>query len=344
MQKCLVAMSGGVDSAVAAYLLKEKGYEIAGATMRLLDDEASKKAIEEAKKICKNLKMKHYVLDLVEEFREEVINDFIQTYQEGKTPNPCVVCNKKFKFDLFFKEAEKLGYTLIATGHYAKIENGKIYRSQNLAKDQSYFLYGINKEILNNILFPLQDFNNKEEVRTLARNFSLPISNKKDSEDICFIPGNDYKAFLKTQKKSSTTGDICLKDGTILGKHFGLEYYTVGQRKGLNIAYKEPLYVIELDSKNNKVIVGKNEDLMHDTLIASNTSLLIELLPTRVKAKIRSQGNLEPATITRISSDKVKVIFDHKQRAITKGQSVVFYEEKKEGTLLVGGGIITDII
>lgn len=339
MKKCLIAMSGGVDSAAVACLLKEKGYDIAGATMKLLNNEETKKAIEDAKTVCNTLKIKHYVFDLEKEFKEEVIQYFIKTYQAGKTPNPCIVCNKHFKFGYFYKEAQKLGYSLIATGHYAKITNGTLYRSKNIEKDQSYFLYSIPKDILNHIIFPLSDFTTKEEVRVLTKNANLTISSKKDSEDICFIPNSDYKAFLKASIKNITPGDICLKDGTTVGKHQGLEFYTIGQRKGLGIAHSAPLYIIEIDKNNNRLVVGENDDLLHNTLVAKEINLLVDSLPKNVEAKVRSRASLEKATLEQLENKKIKVIFERKQRAITKGQSIVFYLNEQ----CLGGGIIEEI-
>lgn len=340
MKKCLVAMSGGVDSSVVAYLLKKEDYEIAGATMKLLESEASNQAIIDAKKVCDSLGIKHYVFDLVKEFKNEVIDYFIETYKEGKTPNPCVVCNQHFKFGYFYHEAEKLGYSYIATGHYAKVEDGKLYQSKNIKKDQSYFLYGVDKNILKHVLFPLANYSSKEEVRKIAQSANLNTSNKKDSEDICFIENSDYKSYLKEHIKEIQPGDIISTDGTILGKHKGLEFYTIGQRKGLSIAHEHPLYVTQLDTKNNKLIVGKNEDLMHNTLIANNIHLLTEKLPEEVDAKVRSRATLEKAKLFIIDEDHIKVVFKEKQRAITKGQSIVFYS----GTKCLGGGIIKDIV
>lgn len=339
MKKCLIAMSGGVDSAAVACLLKEKGYDIAGATMKLLNNEETKKAIEDAKTVCENLKIKHYVFDLEEEFREEVIQYFIKTYQKGQTPNPCVVCNKYFKFGYFYKEAQKLGYQLIATGHYAKIVNGALYRSKNIEKDQSYFLYSIPKEILNHILFPLADFTTKDEVRTITKNMNLKISNKKDSEDICFIPNGDYKTFLKANIKNITPGDIYLKEGKIIGKHQGLEFYTIGQRKGLGISYSVPLYITEIDTNNNRLITGENNDLFHNSLVAKEINLLVDFLPKNVEAKIRSRSSLEKASLEKLENNKIKVTFERKQRALTKGQSIVFYLNEQ----CLGGGIIEEI-
>ena len=341
MEKCLIAMSGGVDSAVAASLLKEKGYEIAGATMKLLNNDESILAIEDAKKVCDALGIKHYVFDLEEKFKNEVIDYFIKTYQLGKTPNPCVLCNKNFKFGYFYEEAQKLGYSLIATGHYAKILDGKLYRSKNLLKDQSYFLYGLSKEFLNHILFPLADIPYTEEVREIAKKANLIIEKKKDSEDICFIPNSDYKKFLKENEQEKREGDICLEDGSIIGKHQGLEFYTIGQRKGLGISSPYPLYVIELDQKKNRVIVGKEDALMHSTLIASDPSFLVDNIPTTtIMAKVRSRGPLEEAKIINLEENKIKVVFNNKQRAITKGQSVVFYHKEQ----CLGGAIIEEVL
>lgn len=340
MKKCLVAMSGGVDSAVVAYLLKKDGYEIAGATMSLLDNEASKQAIMDAEDICNTLGIKHYVFHLEKEFKMEVIDYFVKTYQEGKTPNPCVICNQRFKFGYFYTEAKKLGYSYIATGHYAKVKDGRLFFSKNLAKDQSYFLYGIDKELLQYVLFPLADFSNKEDVRKIAETAGISASRKKDSEDICFIPDNNYKTYLESSITNITPGDITLKDGKVIGRHEGVEFYTVGQRRGLGVAYSYPLYVVELDRTNNRVIVGKNEDLMHQGLIANNIQLLVDSLPERIDAKVRSRGKMEQASVIWLGDDKIKVTFDRKQRAITKGQSIVFYSRDE----CLGGGIIEEVI
>lgn len=339
MKRCLIAMSGGVDSAAVACLLKEKGYEIAGATMKLLNNEETKKSIEDAKAVCNTLKIKHYVFDLEKEFKEEVIKYFIETYQAGKTPNPCIVCNKHFKFGYFYEEAQKLGYSLIATGHYAKIMNGALYQSNNLEKDQSYFLYSIPKEILNHILFPLAEFKTKEEVRAITQKANLAISRKKDSEDICFIPNGDYKDFVKANIKDIVQGDICLKEGKILGKHQGLEFYTIGQRKGLGISHPSALYVTQIDKENNKLIVGENKDLFHNSLVAKEINLLVDFLPKNLKAKVRSRASLEKVALEQLENNKIKVIFERKQRAITQGQSIVFYLNGQ----CLGGGIIDEI-
>ena len=334
-----IGISGGVDSAVAAYLLKQEGYEVIGITMKLIDDEKSNTSINDAKNICSILDIAHYVIDLQEEFKKTVINNFIDSYKNATTPNPCVVCNKYFKFGLFFDKAKELGCDYIATGHYAKIKDNRLYMADVLEKDQSYFLYGIPKGILKHVLFPLQGYSNKDEIRKIAEEANLPVSSKKDSQEICFIPNDDYKTFLDNNDVIQTPGDIGLEDGTVLGRHNGLINYTIGQRKGLNIGYSEPLYVIRLDKENNKVIVGSNDDLFSNNLIANNINLLVDKkeLEDIVYAKVRSRGKLRKCNIEFLNNDEIKVNFLEEERAITKGQSVVFYNE--EGCCL-GGGII----
>ena len=336
-----VGMSGGVDSSAAAYLLKMQGYEVIGITMKLIDNEKTDISIKDAKDVCDTLGIKHFVIDLKNEFKNIVINNFIESYKKGITPNPCCVCNKYFKFGLFYEEAKKLGCEYISTGHYAYIDNNKLYRGKVLEKDQSYFLWGINKNIINKIILPLQDYTDKEMVREIARKAGLSVNSKKDSQEVCFVPNDDYKSFLNDNLDVLPKGgDICLKDGTVLGKHNGLMYYTVGQRKGLNISYKEPLYVIKLDTVNNKVIVGSNEELFGRELIAGDINLLVDVIPDKVYAKVRSRGLLKPCTVF-INDNKMKVKLLEDERAITLGQSVVLYDEDNR---LLGGGIIEEVI
>lgn len=335
-----IGMSGGVDSSVAACLLKDKGYNVIGITLELLDNKETKKSIEDAKAICKKLDIKHYVCDLKEEFKEEIVQNFITAYKQGKTPNPCVLCNRLFKFGLFYKKALELGADYISTGHYARVKNNRLMMSLADGKDQSYFLCQIKKEILPKVLFPLNEFQSKEEIRTLARKYQLPVSEKKDSQEVCFIPNDDYKTFLKKNGQEEVEGKIILTDKTVLGNHKGLFNYTIGQRKGLNISYKEPLYVIQLDTKNNNLIVGTNNELFNQELIATNMNYLVEkdeFFKTKLFAKIRSRGNLEEVDTVTEEQNRLKIKFKNKLRAITPGQLIVFYNENKE---CLGGAYI----
>ena len=308
--------------------------------MKLINDEKTNDAIKDARDVCLSLGIEHHVIDLQKEFKEIVISNFLDSYKEGITPNPCVVCNKYFKFGLFYEKAKELGCDYIATGHYAKIKDGKLYQADVIEKDQSYFLYGINKEALKHIIFPLQGYKDKSEIREIAKQANLIVKGKKDSQEVCFVPNDDYKSYLNDNLDSMPIpGDICLEDGTVLGKHNGLMYYTIGQRKGLNVSYTDALYVIRLDKDNNKLVVGPNNNLFKNTLEARNINLLVDELDDEIYAKVRSRGKLKKCNVTLLPNNEAKVEFLELERAITPGQSVVFYN--KDG-LCLGGGIIKE--
>jgi tRNA-uridine 2-sulfurtransferase len=349
MKKVMVAMSGGVDSSVAALLLKEAGYFVAGVTMsfadKASDNEAKKceqKNIEDARRIAKQLQIKHYTIDCSKDFEDKVITNFLKGYLSGKTPNPCVYCNKFIKFGSLLKKTKKLGFDFLATGHYAKIIKSKekflLKKPKDKTKDQTYFIYSIKKENLANILFPLADYK-KEEVQAIAKEKQLSVFEKPQSQDLCFILQQKYTDFIKIKKRKEKDGFIVNRDGEILGKHKGISFYTVGQRKGLGVSAKQPLYVLSIDAKGNRIIVGKKERLKKKGLIAENINFLADVFPKKAKAKIR-YAHKEAECKIEATGEKLKIIFSHKQEAITPGQAVVFYNRD----IVLGGGIIKEAL
>lgn len=347
-EKVLLGMSGGVDSSVAAILLKKQGYDVIGCTMRLWEQKEEKnQAISDAKKVCDKLQIPHYTIDCKQEFKEKVVDYFVTEYKQAKTPNPCVECNRYLKFGAFYKKAKELQCDYIATGHYATIQFSSKYnqyvlkKSKEEKKDQTYFLYTISQDMLPHIIFPLQDCCQKEEIRKIAKENDLEVAGKKDSQEICFIPNDNYQEFLKQYgNHKNKVGNIVFENGQIVGQHQGLTKYTIGQRKGLGISYQEPLYVLALNQEKNEVIVGKEKELYHKQLYAKNVNWMVTQEPKKTiqcKAKIRYRAK-EADCIVSQEADKTKVEFKEEQRAITPGQSIVFYDT--DGIVLGGGKIL----
>lgn len=347
-EKVLVGMSGGVDSAVSAHLLKKSGYETAGVNCRFFRGEdifceENLSDVEDARRTAEKMGIPFYVFHFYDEFKREVIDNFISVYEKGGTPNPCIVCNKHLKFDAMLKKAEEMGYEKIATGHYANIEkSGNRYllkKGKDLSKDQSYVLYGLGQYQLSRTLFPLGDLT-KAEVREIAEKINFVSARKSDSQDICFIPDGKYADFIeKYTGKTYPDGNFVDTEGKILGTHKGIIRYTVGQRKGLGLALPAPMYVKEKDVSGNRVILCNNETLFTRELDAENVNFIpFDSLtaPLRVKAKTRYKHTEQWATVEQTSENTFHLTFDEPQRAISKGQSVVLYE----GDYVIGGGII----
>ncbi len=339
--KVIVAMSGGVDSSVSAALLKRAGFDIVGIMMKFWKDGVDGKnrccSVESeklARLVAKKIGIPFYVVNVEKEFKKKVVDYFLSEYKKGNTPNPCVVCNKEIKFGFLIKKALSLGADFVATGHYASIKQGKLLKGVDKEKDQSYFLWQLNQEQLSYVLFPVGGYT-KPEVRKLAKKFKLPTVQTPESQEVCFVQNttNDFlKKYLKTKP-----GKILDISGEIVGGHQGLWFYTIGQRRGLEIP-QGPYYVIDKNFKNNNLIVSKNKkDLDKKELVAENINwILPQKLPLEVKVKIRYKSNFAKAKILSNGKNKVKIIFAKPQKAITPGQSAVFYK----GSQLLGGGVI----
>jgi tRNA-specific 2-thiouridylase len=367
-KKAMIAMSGGVDSSVAAHLSMQAGYSCTGATMKLLADDllaaytdavsscCSLDDINDARRVCNVLEIPHYVFNLTNSFEQQVIKRFVQSYQSGATPNPCIDCNRYLKFEELQHRARQTNFDYLVTGHYARIifdENSGRYllkRGAHTAKDQSYVLYTMTQDQLAHTLFPLGDLS-KQQVRQLAQNLQLPTAHKHESQDICFVPSGDYAQFIRDYLKLSQApgtgmgtapGNIVGPDGKVLGQHNGIINYTIGQRKGLGVAAGKPLYVTEVNARTNTVVLAEKGRLQQTEALLSNINLIstAELTqPTRVMTKHRYRCTEQAATAVQVSENSLKVVFDKPLHDLTKGQALVMYNDE----LVLGGGVIDSV-
>lgn len=356
--KVLIGMSGGVDSSVAAALLVKEGYDVIGLTMKTWTEDCSTthqekccgpKAITDVRSVADQIGIPCYTLSHEEEFGKTVIGYFVEEYKKGRTPNPCVVCNDKLKFGTILSKARELGAEFVATGHYALVDHSReasggralLQRGKDKSKDQSYFLFNLKQEQLKATLFPLGNYR-KEETRKLAKELNLRTHDKPDSQEICFVPDNRYANYLKDQAGvPAHRGDIVDKDGKKLGEHDGIEFYTVGQRRGLRVAGKSAYYVTGLDPQSNTVTVGSDEDLHCAGLVASRPNWIsVENIAGSVPCEVKIRYNAEPvaATVEAMPENRVRVVFAEPQRAVTPGQAVVFYQ----GESVLGGAWIEE--
>lgn len=353
VKKAIIAMSGGVDSSVAALLTVRAGYSCIGATMKLFtNDDAgvsrensccSLDDVEDARSVAYSLGMEHYVFNFADRFRETVIDPFVAAYETGRTPNPCIECNRCLKFDTLFRRMEELSYDFVVTGHYARIEQSGgrflLKKAADASKDQSYVLYAMTQKQLSHTLFPLGGLN-KTEVREIAEKHGFVNAHKHDSQDICFVQSGSYVDFIRQYTgREYPPGDFVDADGNVLGRHRGIIRYTVGQHKGLGIPSAVPLYVREIRPEDNTVVLGREEELYTSSLTARGVNWIAwDRLdaPARVTARIRYRQKEQPATVRQTGEDEIRVEFDEPQRAVTRGQAVVLYD----GELVLGGATI----
>ena len=352
----VVGMSGGVDSSVAAWLLKEQGYEVIGVTMQIWQDEADEvqeenggccglSAVEDARRVAGQLGIPYYVMNFKREFKEHVIDYFVGEYLRGRTPNPCIACNRYVKWESLLRRSLAIGADYIATGHYARVERlagGRyaVRASATAAKDQTYALYNLTQDQLAHTLMPVGDYT-KEEIRRMAEQLGLNVAHKKDSQEICFIPDHDYARFIQENAESvPPEGNFVDQDGRVLGRHRGITHYTVGQRKGLNLSMGRPVFVTAIRPETNEVVIGEEKDVFSSRLVCGNVNWMamdgLHGGEARVTAKIRYSHKGAPCLIRELGDGRVECVFDEPQRAVTPGQAVVFYT----GEYVAGGGII----